>query len=336
MKRNGRIIILGVLMLLISGVFPGAALWARDLMIYHGEPIPSELETVYTRGLAWLAANQQENGSWRGQRGTEPGVVGMALMALMARGDDPNHGPYSTHIRRGLDYILSHTHTETGYIGSSMYNHGFATLALAEAYGAVNDPRLGPALQKAVALILSAQAANPTGGWRYMPTSQDADTTVSGGILMALLAARNAGISVPDRSIERAIRLIASNQTAAGGFGYSSPSSTTPASSAIGALMLAMTQNNRDQAYLASLRFVEQTGFNLGRYPYYYLYYASQALFHGNMQIWNRWSAANLAQLAAQQSSDGHWQGGEGEAFCTSAALLSLALYYRYLPIYER
>ena len=37
-----------------------------------------------------------------------------------------------------------------------MYNHGFAALA-GEAYGQVNDRRLGPALKKATELILNAQ-----------------------------------------------------------------------------------------------------------------------------------------------------------------------------------
>ena len=57
----------------------------------------------------------------------------------------------------------------------------FATLALAELYGAVDDPRVGPALQRAVTLILEAQKRNQKGAWRYRPESNDADTTVSGG-----------------------------------------------------------------------------------------------------------------------------------------------------------
>ena len=31
--------------------------------------------------------------------------------------------------------------------GTSMYNHGFATLALAEYYGLTNDAKIGPALK---------------------------------------------------------------------------------------------------------------------------------------------------------------------------------------------
>ena len=58
-----------------------------------------------------------------------------------------------------------------------MYNHGFATLALAEYYGLTNDQNR-PAL-KATNLIVSAQKTNPKGALRYSP-DKDADTTVMG------------------------------------------------------------------------------------------------------------------------------------------------------------
>ena len=67
---------------------------------------------------------------------------------------------------------MKHADPATGYIGTSMYNHGFSTLALAEAYGAVDDPRLGPALQKAVRLIVLAQEENSLHAWRYSPRFQ--------------------------------------------------------------------------------------------------------------------------------------------------------------------
>ena len=85
-------------------------------------------------------------------------------------------------------------------MGPQMYDHGFATLALAECYGMVDDKRIAPALKKCVDLILEAQKKNPRHGWRYTPDTQSADTTVSGCQLVALLAARNAGIPVPDAS----------------------------------------------------------------------------------------------------------------------------------------
>ena len=40
--------------------------------------------------------------------------------------------------------------------------------------------------------------------------------------------------------------------------------------------------------------------------------------------------------LHATQTPDGNWEGPIGSTFATAGSLLSLALNYRYLPIYER
>ena len=67
-------------------------------------------------------------------------------MAFLAHGEAPNHGPYAQNIRRGIGFIHENQNETIGYIGSSMYNHGFATLALAEAYGVLREDKLAPAL----------------------------------------------------------------------------------------------------------------------------------------------------------------------------------------------
>ncbi|MEM7385639.1 MAG: squalene--hopene cyclase, partial [Verrucomicrobiota bacterium] len=120
------------------------------------DPIPSKVEEIYLKGLNYLVQNQNQEGHWNDNYGSQSGVVGLAVMALLAHGEDPNFGPYRTSIRRGLTFILRQQNKENGYIGPSMYNHGFATTCLAEAYGTVNLPELGPALKKAVDLILSS------------------------------------------------------------------------------------------------------------------------------------------------------------------------------------
>ncbi len=51
---------------------------------------------------------------------------------------------------------------------------------------------------------MTAQKRNPQKAWRYSPESSDADTSVSGAVMIGLLAARNAGIEVPDSSIDQA------------------------------------------------------------------------------------------------------------------------------------
>ena len=68
----------------------------------------------------------------------------------------------------------------------------------------------------------------------------------------------------------------------------------------------------------------------------YTRYYKSQACFHGGAEPWAAFNAANIEDLKSTQAPDGQWEGQFGSAFSTSASLLSLALNYRFLPIYER
>ena len=73
-----------------------------------------------------------------------------------------------------------------------------------------------------------------------------------------------------------------------------------------------------------------------GSYPFYYEYYAAQAFFQGDFKNWGSWNKKRVQQLIETQGDDGSWDGGLGPAISTSFALLSIALNYRYLPIYER
>lgn len=316
---------------------------AQELFINEGATLPAELEGVYTKGLAYLVKIQDKDGAWpdRVQVGAakQPAIAGLAILAMLAHGDDPNSGPYANSIKQGLNFLLKTQDSRTGYIGGSMYNHGFATLALAEAYGAVQDDRLGPALEKAVAMSLSSQARNPEGAWRYYPESQDADTTVSGAIFVSLIAARNAGLAVPEDALKKALAFYRKCALPNGGFGYASADSPSDARNAIGVLVYALARQKDDNAFKAGLRAMNRRTGDMGMssgYPFYYEYYASQALFQADVKAWNEWNLSNLKRMASSQTAEGSWEGSNGQVFSTAAGLLSLALNYRFLPIYER
>jgi hypothetical protein len=304
--------------------------------------IPVEVDRMYLKGLLFLAKHQGTSGTFTSpgrsdHYGQQPGVVGLAVVAFLAHGDDPNRGPFAVPIRRGLDFVIKSQDKSTGYIGKSMYNHGFATLALAEAYGQVNDKRLGPALKKAADLILNAQKRSAKNAWRYSPESSDADTTVSGANLVALYAARNAGIGIPQASIDKALEFFKVCQSSDGGFGYTSSGGPNGPRTAIGALMFALAKKKQGDRFKAAMNFLESQpsgGFN--HYHHYFLYYASQTYFHASPKMWATWNAENLARLKETQQEDGRWDGNFGGTFATAASLLSMALNYRYLPIYER
>lgn len=322
---------------LLLTVLGAAPVLSQSLPRRQDDPIPPQVESMYTKGLRYLAQAQQENGAWQDGTGGEPGVVGLAVMAFLAHGEDPNHGPYAKNIQRGLDYILSRQQESNGYIGSSMYNHGFATLALAESYGMVRDERLAKALQDAVDLILTAQKRNPRGAWRYSPESPDADTTVTGCQLVALYAARNAGIPVPDEALKKGMAWMSRCRGLDGGYGYTSSGSGKPTLTAIGNLTLSLAKAKESKGFEASLNYLkENLNYRDKYYPYYFEYYMSQALFHANDELWQDWNTRNIRYLSVLQSRDGSWPGDKGQAFSTAGALLSLALNYRFLPIYEK
>ncbi len=331
--KNNRL--LPIIFLILSAFF---ASYGQNLFISELDSFPPELEPLYVKGLMYLSSIQKENGFFEGQYGDQPGVVGLCIVAMLAHGDDPNSGLYSNNIKKGINAIFEKTNKTNGYIGNSMYNHGFATLALAEAYGVVNDDRIGPALKKAVELILSAQTKNQKGAWRYNPDAKDADTTVSGAVSVALFAAANAGINVPEDSIKKALAFFESCRSGDGGFGYDKKESSNFQRGAIGALVFCLAGRKDSDVFKSALAYLNS---NLpkkdnDKYYYYGQYYASQVFFQNGNPQWDKWNKDNMARIKESQNENGGWNGQLGPAFSTAACLLTGALNYRYLPIYER
>lgn len=322
----------------LAGWWAPLASWGQIRAPEVGREVPAEVEEMYERGLRFLVSTQEADGSWSndGGYGGQPGVVALALMAMLARGDDPEFGPFKGNVRRAVEFLLKQANPESGYIGQSMYNHGFATLALSEVYGMMEVPGLGKALKRAVELIVAAQKRNGSGAWRYNPESFDADTTVTGCQIVALIGARNAGVSVPEETIAQGMEFILSCQTPEGGIGYMNASGPNQARTAIAMLCLDLTGKSDTPPYNRALRFLRQAPPESEAYFHYYLYYAAQAWFRVSDQAWNEWNRVNIRLLRETQNPDGSWPGNFGSSFTTSACLLSLALNYRFLPIYER
>ncbi len=322
------------------------------MLTAHGDLVPRDVREIYDRGLAYLVSSQSENGNWsQGQPG--PGVDGLALMALLASGEDPNFGAYSQTIRKAIRAIIRAQDGATGFWGSSMYHHGFAMLGLAEAYGAIDESDLwesgkptgsrersiGEALELGVRCAITSQAKNPLNAWRYSPAGRDADTSVSGAVLMGLLAARNAGIEVPDKSIDDVIKyfvsLTGSNGAVAysgsmGGFGESI------ARSSIACLVYSIAKRKDLPQFESVKKYVVGNRDEKSSYEEYGRYYTAQALFQADLETWEKWNSSLVRKLKSTQNADGSFTGQQGNALATSMNLLAIALNYRFLPIYER
>jgi hypothetical protein len=346
---------------------------AQAPAVQTGEVISRDVRQLYDRGLQFLAATQSPDGTWKagdpgpnmrqgleGAAGADgswasagkqgPGVTALALLAFLASGEDANYGAYSSHIRKAVRSLISAQDAKTGYMGPSMYHHGFAMLALAECYGVVDDrtlwadeqaPRsVGQALELAVRTAITAQKVNSAHAWRYAPGARDADASVTGAVIVGLLAARNAGIEVPDESIDMALAYLRSMTDGSGEVSYLSRGNTLAASTArvsIAALAFAVARRRDFTEYKRTLEYLkERIGEPAGPFGEYTLYYEAQALYQGDVESWKKWNNLLVRQLRGAQQPDGSIRGRFNPPISTSLSLLSLALNYRFLPIYER
>ena len=336
-----------MILCLVMNLFAVGQASAQLPLARSGEAVPRDVREIYDRGLQYLVSKQGPNGDWTGGGEQGPGVTGMALMVLLASGEDPNFGLYAGNVRRACKSIISQQNASTGIMGGSMYHHGFAMLGLAEAYGAVDDRDLGAsrsigqALELAVRAAVTSQKKNSLGAWRYSPDSTDADTSVSGAVLVGLLAARNAGIEVPDESIDKAINYYVKMTSSSGQVGYSGGFGgfdESPARISIATLVYAVARRKDLPQYKATLNYLTQKLENSpnNNWLEYASYYQAQALFQGDVQAWEKWNTLLIRRLKTAQSAEGSFKSQFGPTIGTSFSLLALALNYRFLPIYER
>jgi hypothetical protein len=321
--------------------------------------ITPETQAAIDRGLAYLARVQADDGSYFDGNGSNVAITGLAGLALMAGGHQPGRGRYGAAVSRAMDYLLTRGHGQTpGYLTASetgpghsgMYQHGFGTLFLAELYGMVPDPdrqkRLRDSLEKAVALIIRAQ--NREGGWRYQPRPSEADVSVTVAQLMALRAARNAGVFVPKSAVDASVKYIKDCQLEDGGFCYIrgqrvSGSLFPRSAAAVVGLYSAGIYDGREidrgLKYLARFLPGGRGGFRdpRGETHYYYAhYYAALAMWTAGGQYWLEWFPAIRDDLLAR-ARGGVWNDFQyGGAYATAMACIILQLPNNYLPILQK
>jgi hypothetical protein len=315
-------------------------------------------EEAVERGLAWLARHQAADGSWRfdlsgcrcdgGCR--DPGTVssttastGIALLPFLGAGHTHVDGAYRETVTRGIYYLMSRMQPTPrgGDLGEgTMYGHGVATLALAEAFGMTDDEALVKYVRDAVRFIETAQDLHG-GGWRYLP-GQPGDTTVTAWQLAALKSAGIAGVAIPSPTVDGVVRFLDRVQVRQGeAYGYQAPQAR-PCTSAIGLLCRLYTAWPNEAAIDRGLTALAKGGPDPD--AIYLNFYLSQALLQRDHPLWQRWNARNRDQLVARQAARGHEAGSwfltdhdtapGGRLAHTALAVLTLEVYYRLLPIY--
>jgi hypothetical protein len=328
-----------------------------------------QTEEAVKAALAWMAKTQAPDGHWDAQAHgagrelfvagrdrqragvyADTGLTGLALLAFLASGHTHQDGLYQDNVRRGLQYLIS-VQARDGNLGGRatmyafMYCHAMATCALSEAYGMTGDGQLQGPVQRAVAYTLAAQ--DPSGGgWRYNP-GEPGDTSQLGWQLMALRSAELAGIPIPERSRERALRYL--DEASSGQYGglaayrpVEAPSRPMTAEALVCRVFLGMTAANPTAKEAGDYLMGELPG--EGRKNLYYWYYGTLGMYYLQGTHWHRWNAALQRTLIGSQQKTGEtagswapdtvWGGYGGRVYTTALATLCLEVYYRFLPLY--
>lgn len=330
----------------LLGLLPSAAL-AQSPAETAAELI-TPADPAIERGLKFLARQQQEDGSFGAGYGRNAAVVGLSGMAFLASGSSPARGPYGENVERCISFLLSNTQP-SGFItvsGSSsqgpMYGHGFATLFLAEAYGMSPREDLRDKLRAAINLIVTTQ--NREGGWRYQPRPNDADLSVTICQIMALRAARNAGVHVPAETVDRCTEYVRKSQNPDGGFRYMlNQSGSQFPRSAAGVVALYSAGVYEGPEIERGLIYLEgqvpapgRPGRRSGHF-YYGQYYAVQAMWQAGGERWAKWYPAIRDDLLSRQQPEGSWADSNiGPQYSTAMACIILQTPNDVVPIFQR
>lgn len=335
----------------VLGLFVAAASgFAEEAAPPVGIPdeITPQTQKAIERGLAYLASIQAEDGSWPYSGSTgNTGITALAGLAFMAGGSLPGRGKYGANVERAVEFILKHTRRD-GYItagNSRMYEHGFATLFLAEVYGMTANPLVKEKLRSAVVLIERTQ--NAEGGWRYNPVPMDADISVTICQIMALRAARNSGIQVSKRVILNGVKYVRNCQNPDGGFAYMARSRGSGlyesgfARTAAGVCSLYYAGEYEDEAITKGLDYLHRTlgqalGSGAAHHFHYGHYYAVQAMFQAGGKYWEDYYPKVRDHIIRTQKADGSWRGFGQTAYASSMCCFILQVPYRYLPVLQR
>ncbi|MEM9942582.1 MAG: prenyltransferase/squalene oxidase repeat-containing protein [Planctomycetota bacterium] len=319
-------------------------------------------ELAVENGLRWVIAHQRRNGSWylqhddgrcngqcqnEGLQESTTAATGLALMALLGAGYTHQHGPYQQEVRAGLDYLISKLRVSS--LGGSlregekgMYAHAIATIAISEAYILTQDSRLLSVAGQARDYIESAQ--HKKGGWRYIPGSAG-DLSVTGWQIMALKSCDYAGIPSGEVVWLKAEEFINRLGSTSGRYGYQSPDEKDLTMTAVGLLsQMYLGVGKGDPGLSAGVDTIAAHGPESN--DIYFNYYATLVMHHIRGEPWEKWNLAMREYLIATQDrsrrhSSGSWHFPDrhgdvgGRLYSTCMAIMTLEVYYRYLPMYQ-
>lgn len=318
-------------------------------------------EASVNLALEWLAAHQEEDGSWDpakyGGGKWKHGITSLALLAFLGGGNSTRFGRYRDNVQRAVNWLMSEQ-KENGMIGSHRYECGIALMAMAESYGMSGDSSIRSSAQAIADYCAKTQSSS--GGWEYTPNPTNSDSSVTGWYVMGLKSARVAEIYIDSEVYEKALQNFIHGTSASGGCYYkkggASPSDIAPGNSKVlGAVSLTcmqfLGQPREDAKVIACAELASNNPPNSGHVDYYYIYYQALGLFQMGTRshYWNVFNGPMKDTLLGVQVKDGTVEQLKGSfpfevdkhgtqfsrVGTTAIAALTLQVYYRYHELHK-
>lgn len=165
---------------------------------------PSQPAHPEENGAAWLAANQETDGTWDPARHGGIAVYRPALTALSALALSRGQDGYSESVGRACA-ALAALQTPDGAFGGQgralYYNQAITTYALAALYP--QRPALKPVLDRAIGFIKARQTVE--GGWDYQ-TGSEGNAAITSWQVQALSSAADQGFSTAAIPLRKGLR----------------------------------------------------------------------------------------------------------------------------------
>jgi hypothetical protein len=321
-------------------------------------------EAAVLKGLAWLARNQAEDGSWSltgdyadgAKKEYQAAATGFALLAFQGAGHTHRANSdlatdYSKVVGSGWSALLKmqqpsgRFQAATGNAGS-MYTHAICTIAACEIYGMTQDKQFLEPAEKALKFAIDAQAE--TGGWRYAP-KQGGDMSVTGWYAMALQSAQMAGLKVPSDAFMKLTKFLEDvSLEERAKYSYEPGTSATHVLTAEGLLCRQyLGWKRNDPRMRKGVEYLLANPLQANRPNTYYCYYGTQVMHHLGGEPWRKWNGWLRAELPPTQIRVGAergswspagdaWSEQGGRLYTTCLCLFMLESYYRHAPIYHK
>ncbi len=288
-------------------------------------------------------------------------ATAMGVLPFLGAGITQNSkSKFQSNVQRAIYWLVNHQKPDgdlSAGASQQMYSHALATIAVCEAYGMTKDKVVGTAAQKAINFIVAAQNAK-TGAWRYHP-GEEGDTSVTGWQMMALRSGQIAKLNVPPAVFAGVNRWLSSVAKAAPGegssgsgqFSYQPDGAATPTMSAVGLLCSQYLRAGRgDPVIVGGVRYLMANQPTREAQNIYYWYYAAQVMHNMNDADWDKWNRAMRGILVSTQVREGcatgswdpdkpvrdAWGPTGGRVMMTGLSALTLEVYYRFLPLYQK